>query len=230
MFISNILFQNSSDYTISQELRLYRYRLLGYLEINNATQENGGAYACRATASTKPPAGVQNAAALSIGRLSEPIVIKVYCKSKFLSVLPGTCHGVHVKMWLLIIWCVLYSCIRLLEPKICFKIGFWFKSTQLRQPARLEFYHKKNKFLNTYDNPSFLLSAEKLEFVKDDDYHSQHRTVNINNLNKPDGSISYALKSVNPRKKLVVTVDTDGSLLQWVYFLGSELFPRFRWN
>ncbi|KAL5270676.1 hypothetical protein ACHWQZ_G001391 [Mnemiopsis leidyi] len=128
--------QNSSDYTISQELRLYRYRLLGYLEINNATQENGGAYACRATASTKPPAGVQNAAALSIGRLSEPIVIKVY--------------------------------------------------------------------------------SEKLEFVKDDDYHSQHRTVNINNLNKPDGSISYALKSVNPRKKLVVTVDTDGSLLQYI--------------
>ena len=57
-------------------------------------------------------------------------------------------------------------------------------------------------------------SAERLEFVEDETAHNRDRKREINPFNRPSVSISYAVKSLNPRKKLIVSVDTDDSLLQ----------------
>ena len=70
---------------MTQGVREARNRVFGHLEIKDATAEREGAYACRVTANTLAPAGVNNAQALSIGRISEPIVVKVYCKFFFIS-------------------------------------------------------------------------------------------------------------------------------------------------
>ena len=57
-------------------------------------------------------------------------------------------------------------------------------------------------------------SAKTLEFVVDERMHNQDRIREINPFNMPDVSISYAVKTLDPRKKLIVSVNTDDSLLQ----------------
>ena len=57
-------------------------------------------------------------------------------------------------------------------------------------------------------------SAKSLEFVVDDRDHNLNKIREINPFNMPDVSISYAVKTLDPRKKLIVSVNTDDSLLQ----------------
>ena len=63
-----------------QELKKQRSRFIGHLEIKNASEAMAGAYACRVTAHTAAPDVVDGATALTIGRISEPFAITVYCK------------------------------------------------------------------------------------------------------------------------------------------------------
>ena len=70
----------------------------------------------------------------------------------------------------------------------------------------------------------FIISAEQLEFEDSDDFHNEHKAKMIEDyVTKNYVDISYKVKSVNPKKELIVAVETDGTLLQWVD-LRAETF------